>query len=29
MEDILAHPFFAGVDLASLQAKELEPPFKP
>jgi len=29
MEEILAHPFFSGIDRAKLEAKELEPPFRP
>jgi serine/threonine protein kinase len=27
--EILAHPFFAGIDLQKLLNKELEPPYKP
>ena len=28
-DEILAHPFFAGVDIAKLEAKELVPPYRP
>lgn len=28
-EEVLAHPFFKGIDLEKLIKKELEPPFKP
>lgn len=27
--EILAHPFFASLDLPSLELQQLEPPFKP
>lgn len=29
MDEVLAHPFFKGVDKEKLLNKEIEPPFKP
>lgn len=29
ISEILAHPFFQGIDIEKLQRKELEPPYKP
>jgi serine/threonine protein kinase len=29
VREILAHPFFAGLDLEKLLRKEIEPPYKP
>ena len=29
VEEILEHPFFSGIDIPTLEAKKINPPFKP